>query len=186
MRIGRARAAVIFSTASFAAGCGGGDGADEQRTPPPGNPAPRTASPVDVRVIRAWADDLRAGRIDAASRRFALPSTAANGTPPVTLGVRGDVLAFNASLPCGARLVRTVPRGRYTIGVFELTERRGGDCGTGTGGQAATAFLIRDGKIAEWLRVSVPPRSEGPDRPAPRPEPGAPPPRNPPEPSETV
>ena len=153
------------------AGCGGGSGG--QSTPGPGpSPTPRT----DEQIIRAWVDELRAGRVEGASRYFSIPSTAANGTPPMRLRDVPEVRAFNGSLPCGARLVRTVKRRRHTIGVFVLTDRPGGDCGSGVGHQAATAFLIRDGKIVEWLRVDVPPpRSQEPDRRAPTPEPGAPP-----------
>ena len=39
------------------------------------------------------------------------------------------------------------------VGVFELTERPGGDCGTGTGARAAVAFLIDDDHIAGWIRA---------------------------------
>ena len=65
--------------------------------------------------------------------------------------------AFNVSLPCGARLERAYRIGRYTAAVFRLTDRPGGDCGTGTGNEAATAFVIREGKIREWRRLEVPP-----------------------------
>jgi hypothetical protein len=104
-------------------------------------------------VIRTWADTLRAGDVEAAARLFALPARVANGEPPLSLTTRAAVEAFNASLPCGARLVRTRRRGRYTIATFRLTERPGGDCGAGVGDIAATAFRLRGGKIVEWLRV---------------------------------
>jgi len=152
------------------AGCGGGSGG--QSTP---GPKPSATPRTDEQIIRAWVDQLRAGRVDGASRYFATPATVANGTPPMRLRDVPEVRAFNGSLPCGAQLVRTVKRRRYTIGVFVLTDRPGGDCGSGVGHQAATAFLIRDGKIVEWLRVDVPPRQREPDRRAPAPEPGAPP-----------
>jgi hypothetical protein len=39
---------------------------------------------------------------------------------------------------------------------FDLTERPGaGRCGSGTGEEASTAFVIRDGKIVEWRRVDL-------------------------------
>ena len=46
--------------------------------------------------------------------------------------------------------------GDVTTATFELTQRPGGDCGSGTGGRAATAFKIEDGHIVEWSRVAVP------------------------------
>ena len=180
-RFAKTRAAAICAAGALAIGCGGAENRSAGR-PPSVAPPPSSVASADERVIRSWADDLRAGRVAAASDHFAVPSTAANGTPPIRLGARAEVVAFNSSLPCGARLVRTTRRGRYTVGVFELTERRGGDCGTGTGGRAATAFRIRDGEIVEWLRIPIPPRSGRP----PAPEPGAPAPRRPADPSETV
>ena len=88
-----------------------------------------------------------------------------NGTPPRLLRSRAAVRAFNESLPCGARLLSTRRRDRYTIATFRLTERVGGDCGAGVGGTAATAFRLRGGKIVEWLRV---PARGGPAGPPPK------------------
>jgi hypothetical protein len=72
----------------------------------------------------------------------------------------GQARAFNASLPCGAKFQRAVQAGRFTVVVFRLVERVGGDCGQGVGQSAGTAFVIRRGKIFEWRRVdesTVPP-----------------------------
>ena len=114
-------------------------------------------------VIREWADTLRAGDVRGASEFFALPSTVANGTPPVTLQTRADVRLFNASLPCGARLLRTSSSAGFVTAVFRLTERPGpGSCGSGTGATARTTFVIRDGKIKEWRRVADQPAPGGP------------------------
>jgi hypothetical protein len=131
-------------------GCG--DSAPQARRPPARRPAPAAGSP-EARVIARWADTLRAGDARAAARLFAVPATVANGEPPRRLTTAAQVVAFNESLPCGARLVRTRRRGRYTVATFRLTERRGGDCGLGVGDIAATAFRLRRGKIVEWLRV---------------------------------
>jgi hypothetical protein len=143
---------ALGALAAFAPGCGGGS--DFKRAAPPPPPAPTRAA--DAEVIRAWADQLRTGHIDAATKLFAVPATVQNGTPPIVLDSTESVQGFNSSLPCGARLLRTLRRGRYTVGVFRLTGRPGGDCGSGTGFEAATAFLIRGGKILEWRRVDVP------------------------------
>jgi len=155
------------------AGCGGsGDDGEDAKAPAttpltaPGEPDP-LALPADVprkasgsvdaakaRVIRGWADALRGGDVAGASARWAIPAMIQNGTPLLRLRRRADVRAFNGSLPCGAVVTRT--RGAsdgFTIVEFRLTERRGGDCGSGVGGTARTAILVRDGKIAEWYRL---------------------------------
>ena len=107
-----------------------------------------------VRVIKSWADELRAGDVIAASERFAIPSVVQNGTPPLRLTDRRQVEAFNRSLPCGAKLTEAVASGKYTIATFVLTERPGpGECGSGVGETAKTAFVIHNGLITEWRRV---------------------------------
>ena len=135
--------------------------------PGAGTPA-RPARPQDTRIIRSWADTLRAGRVSAAADHFTVPALVENGSPLMELRTRASVTAFNGALPCGARLIDTRGVGRYTIATFRLTERPDGNCGPGTGAKAATAFRFRDGKIEEWRRVPLP------DRPAPRPEPPPP------------
>ena len=105
------------------------------------------------------------------TRFFGLPVIVENGTPPQLLRSRAAVRAFNESLPCGARLLSTRRRDRYTIATFRLTDRPGGACGTGAGGTAATAFRLRRGRIVEWLRVPLgpgEPAPPSPPRPAPR------------------
>jgi limonene-1,2-epoxide hydrolase len=147
-----------------AALCGCGDSATSSKGPAPAArpPAKTTARSSDAQVIRRWADTLRAGDVEAAARLFAVPATVENGPPALRLTSPGDVVAFNESLPCGARLLRTRRRGRYTVATFRLTERVGGDCGTGVGDTAATAFRLRGGRIVEWRRVPTPARPAGP------------------------
>jgi hypothetical protein len=143
----------------IAAGCGGGSESDSSSIP-------GGADAEQVEVIRDWSDDLRSGDVEAAADHFKLPSVAENGTPPLALRTRGQVREFNASLPCGAELTRAEPHAGFIIATFELTERPGpGDCGTGVGVTAQTAFLIEDGLIVEWRRVpseTVEPPIEGP------------------------
>jgi hypothetical protein len=117
---------------------------------------PGGADAADARVIDAWSRTLRRGDIDGAAGYFALPSVAENGPQLVRIADRGDARVFNASLPCGARLVRAVDEGDFTVATFKLTERPGpGTCGDGTGHTAQTAFVIADGKIKEWRRVGI-------------------------------
>jgi hypothetical protein len=126
------------------AGCG-----SSEKSPVPGG-----ADADAVRVIKDWVDELRAGDVQAAADRFAIPAIVQNGTPPLRLTDRQQVIEFNQSLPCGAELTRAEPRGRFTIATFRLTERPGpGECGPGVGQTAQTAFVIHDGRITEWRRV---------------------------------
>ena len=146
-------ATIAAGGLTWLAGCGGGHGSDKVRA------VPRT-EPGAAAVIRRWADTLRRGDVRGAASFFALPSVVSNGTPPVRLNTRADAWLFNASLPCGARLIRTRSFGRFTTATFRLTERPGaGTCGSGVGLTARTTFVISGGKIREWRRV--------PDRPAP-------------------
>lgn len=148
------------------AGCaGGGDGDRRAATPTATATATATATPPpatgrvtagEEATIRGWADALRGGDVEAASRYFALPASVANGAPPVALRTLRAVRFFNETLPCGARLVATERAEHgFVVATFRLTERPGaGECGLGTGNRAYTAFLIRDGKIEQWLRVA--------------------------------
>ncbi len=144
--IALAAAAVL---ASAALGCGGGeDGGDESEIP-------GGADQEEAKVIEDWAAALREGDVEAAAEYFELPSVAQNGTPPLELESREDVVRFNRALPCGAELVRAEEDGRFTVATFELTERPGpGECGAGVGTQATTAFVIEDGLITEWIRAA--------------------------------
>jgi hypothetical protein len=152
--------ALLALVAIVAVGCGDDKAPKPIRqsqapTAPKVRAAP--AHPADVAVIRGWADTLRAGRVTAASRFFRPPAVVENGTGEIPLGSFKDARAFNASLPCGAVLLdarRVV--GGYTIAVFRLTDRPGGDCGPGTGQRAATAFRFSGRRITEWRRVAIP------------------------------
>jgi hypothetical protein len=138
-----------------AIGCGGGSGASQS------HPAARTEADAAT-VIRHWADTLRRGDVRGAAALFALPSIVSNGTPPITLHTRADARLFNASLPCGARLIRTSSSGRFTTATFRLTERPGpGSCDGGVGLTARTTFVIRGGRINEWRRVADQPAVSG-------------------------
>jgi hypothetical protein len=145
-----ARAIAALATGLVVlAGCGSGGS----------SPVPGGADADATRVIKQWADELRAGDVRAASERFQIPAVVQNGTPALTLTDRQEILLFNESLPCGAELTRAETRERFTVATFRLTERPGpGECGAGVGESAQTAFVIRGGRIAEWRRV--------PDQPA--------------------
>ncbi len=127
-RRGRARIPVVrpvilplVVAAALLAGCGGGSGGPTApttdtamqvvtipNTVPRGTPPP-AASASDEQVIRLWADTLRHGDVAGAARVFGLPAITQiqPGAPFLELRTRGQARAFNASLSCGAVLLRT-------------------------------------------------------------------------------
>jgi hypothetical protein len=141
-----------------------------QPIPSPG-PTGAPAAARAVSVIRAWSDALRRGDVRGAARYFALPSVMINGTDAstgqalvITIATADQAEAANASLPCGARLISTDQRGRYVNALFRLTGRPGlggTDCGGGVEGTARTNFVIKDGRIVEWLRAPSDPGDNG-------------------------
>jgi hypothetical protein len=120
-------------------------------------PGTHKASAQAIKVITGWSDQLRAGHVRKASTYFDVPVVVQNASPVFRLTSKKDVFDFNNTLPCGAHIVKTFAGDRYTVATFVLTERPGSKgCGA-TGKLAATAFLLRHGKISEWRRVLVPP-----------------------------
>ncbi len=112
-------------------------------------------------VIRGWANALRGGHIQAAARYFALPSifangeSAAGGLTAVEVKTEHEAEAVNESLSCGAQLTSITPHGKYLTANFRLTNRTGpgAGCGSGTGQPASTDFVIRHGRILDWIRA---------------------------------
>jgi hypothetical protein len=168
---GRGLACVLLLGLGAAA-CGGQSDSERSRVTTPGtddpivreiegSAKPRRGRPTaqEVSVIRGWADALRAGHVAEASRFFAIPTAVADGTNPLRrLPDRHSVRAFNAGLPCGARLVKTErAQDSLVVATFMLTERPGrGECGSGVDHLAATAFLIEKHHIVQWLRAADP------------------------------
>jgi hypothetical protein len=129
----------------------------------------------ELRVIEGWSAALRAGRVSGAAAYFAVPSEFFDGgDDPVQLRTRGQVVAANAELACGARLIAVRRLGAYVNALFRLADRPGtggaAGCGAGAGHTARTNFLIGSGRILKWLRA---PDQPG-DDPAPPQEPAAP------------
>jgi len=160
-------------------GCGGGspraqatptatatptsDGREPEAQPGGGSSKPptRRTGPVtagEKAVIRGWADALRGGDVERAVRYWRTPAIASNGGGPIRLVTRRAVRFFNDGLTCGAKLESVERDATYVLATFRLTERVGGpgSC-TGVGNRARTLFLLRDGKIVQWLRASDPP-----------------------------
>ena len=110
-------------------------------------------------VVRGWADALRRGDVERAVRYWRVPAIASNGDQPYKLVTRAAVRRFNDALTCGAKLESVERDQAYVLATFRLTNRRGRDgaCGQGVGNRARTLFLLRDGKIVQWIRASDPP-----------------------------
>jgi hypothetical protein len=118
---------------------------------PKSDTPPKRVTAEERRIIRGWSDALRHGHVAAASRYFAVPVLVVNPTQAI-LSSREAVQSFNATLPCGAKLL-TTRRGEAgsVIATFRLTDRPGGSC-TGIGELAAAEILVRKHHIISWLR----------------------------------
>ena len=136
---------------SEAGPAGGGDDAKPAR-----RTGPVTAA--EKAVIRGWADALRQGDVERAIGYWHTPAIAANGSQPFKLLTRRAVRQFNDGLACGARLESVERDEGYVLATFRLTERKGADvsCGSGVGNRARTLFLLRGGKIVQWIRATDP------------------------------
>jgi hypothetical protein len=189
MAVGRSAVAVLAALSVTAAvGCGGAQKSsttppivanDPGPTPavsdlalPPGVPDESTG-PAAVsarRVINDWLKALRRGDVKRAAHYFALPSKFQNATPVLTVNSEQERLAVNLSLSCGAVATEMGGAGVYTIVTFRLTERKGGNCGTGVGGKARGAIRVERRHIKEWYRLpddpggaqQAPPAPSGP------------------------
>jgi len=189
MAVGRSAVAALAALSVTAAvGCGGAQKSsttpptvanDPGPTPavsdlalPPGVPDESTG-PAAVsarRVINDWLKALRRGDVKRAAHYFALPSKFQNATPVLTVNSEQERLAVNLSLSCGAVATEMGGAGVYTIVTFRLTERKGGNCGTGVGGRARGAIRVERRRIKEWYRLpddpggaqQAPPAPSGP------------------------
>jgi hypothetical protein len=168
--------ALALGVAACGSGSGSGGGDDgrfDLKTPKPkatpsaSGPSGASGSagePVtagESAVIRGWSNSLLAGHVSRAARYFALPSVVSNGTPLYKIETRAQARQFNRALSCGAKVVSLARNvHHFVIAKFRLAERPGGQCGTGTGNVAWTAFRIRAGRIVQWLRVPDPAGSD--------------------------
>ena len=155
---------AVLALTALSSGCGSDAGSSMPTTPhraakqPAEQPSQSSrrpeARPGDARVIRRWSDTLRGGDEVGAARYFAVPSIVQiqPGEPVYHITRRAQAVAFQAVLPCGARLLRAERDGRYVNALFRLTMRPGATCDA-PGATARTDFVIRHGKIAEWRRA---------------------------------
>jgi hypothetical protein len=122
------------------------------------------AAAAQVAVVRGWSTALRTGHVQAAAGYFHVPSLFDDGAG-ATVAIRSlaEAETVNATLTCGSQVVSAFREGRFINVLFRLTARagQGADCGSGVGETARVVFLIRDGKILEWLRAPSRPGDPG-------------------------
>jgi hypothetical protein len=170
------RAAIIFLSMTVLAGCGGSTKKTTTAKSTPANsnadlrlPAhvPRRAAgradPAAVKVIARWLRVLQRGEEARAARFWATGAKFQNATPVLTIDTPIEKLAIQKSLPCGARIKQAGGPAPFVVLVFVLTQRRGGDCGTGAGHTARGAIRVAHGRIAEWYRLPDDPQQDQPD-----------------------
>jgi hypothetical protein len=171
------RAAIALLSMTLLAGCAGASThpkAQPARARAPSNadlrlPAhvPRRAEGkadrAAVRVIARWLRVLRRGEETKAARFWATGAKFQNATPVLTIDSPIEKLAIQKSLPCGARIKQAGGPAPFVVLVFVLTQRRGGDCGTGAGHTARGAIRVANGRIAEWYRLPDDPGQEQPN-----------------------
>jgi len=170
----RSKALVFLLSMTALAGCGGGHSTKRATQKANSNadlflPAhvprqPRgAADPVAVKVIARWLRALRSGDEAKAASFWATGAKFQNATPVLTIDTPIEKLAIQKSLTCGARIRQAAGPKPFVVLVFVLTQRPGGDCGTGTGQTARGAIRVAHGQIVEWYRLPDDPGQRQPD-----------------------
>jgi hypothetical protein len=120
------------------------------------------APPSPPAVVRQWSRALNANDNEAAAALFARGARVVQ--PGVDVRVTPRLaLAFNASLPCGGKIVALRRRGSRVTATFLLTERPRHRCDA-PGQKAAALFVIEHGRIVRWQQVAVPRSKQPPAR----------------------
>src|SRR4051794_22942035 len=120
--------------------------------------APVTAAraPQPEQVVRAWSKALNANDNEAAAQLFAPNAAVLQGGLSARLASHALAVAFNASLPCGGKIVAVRKAGTQVLATFVLGERPRHTCDA-PGGKASAVFDVRAGKIVLWAQVANPP-----------------------------
>lgn len=127
-------AAVGLVVMAVAAGCGGSD------------PSPES-------VVRAWNERVNSGDDEGAADLFAEGAKVIQYGRVRELATRDDAVAWNAGLPCSARIVSLTERGQTVTVTFVLGERERHTC-DGPGARARTVFRVQEGKIVLWHQLN--------------------------------
>jgi hypothetical protein len=166
---------MVLLSMTVLAGCGGAQKHEKQPAPRPTSnsdlllPAhvPRrahgAADRAKLRVIARWLRALRSGDEARAVRYWATGAKFQNATPVLTIDTPIEKLAIQKSLPCGAKIRQAGGPDPFVVLVFVLTNRPGGNCGSGTGATARGAIRVAHGRIVEWYRLPDDPAQAQPD-----------------------
>ena len=106
-------------------------------------------------IVESWSQAINAGDDEAAAGLFADDAVVVQEGQRTQLTGHDEALAFNASLPCGGKIVEQSLDGDEVTATFTLTRRPGHMC-DGTGEAAVAVFRITDGKIALWHQLPTP------------------------------
>jgi hypothetical protein len=170
--------AIVLLSMTVLAGCGASSHTQTTTQAPraaPPNPnsdlrlpahVPRSAhgaaDRAAVQVIARWLKVLQRGQEAKAARFWATGAKYQNATPVLTIDSAIEKLAIQRSLPCGARIKQAGGPAPFVVLVFVLTQRRGGNCGSGAGHTARGAIRVAHGRIAEWYRLPDDPGQQQP------------------------
>ena len=111
--------------------------------------------PSPEAIVESWSQAVNAGDNEAAAALFADGAVVIQGDRRSTLAGPDEAIAFNASLPCGGKIVEQSLAGDEVTTTFTLTRRPERTC-DGTGESAVALFRIADGKITLWHQLPSP------------------------------
>ena len=106
-------------------------------------------------IVESWSRAINTSDDEAAADLFADNSTVIQNGQRIRLASHDEALLFNASLPCGGRIIGQLRSGDEITATFTLTRRPGHICG-GTGRTAVAVFRIAEGKIVVWHQLPTP------------------------------
>ncbi len=105
-----------------------------------------------TQVVESWSQAINASDDETAAGLFAPGAVVIQDGRRTTLTGETEALAFNSSLPCGGKIVKTSAKDDEVTATFTLTRRPGHMC-DGTGEAAIAVFRIADGKITLWHQL---------------------------------
>src|SRR4051812_3278740 len=126
--------ALLLLLFAVVSGCGGDDSHDP------------------TQGVESWSQGIKPGDDDPAANLFAPAAVVIQDGRQTTLKSKPEALAFNSSLPCGGKIVKTSMAGNEVTATFTLTRRPGHMC-DGTGEAAVAVFRVMDGKITLWHQL---------------------------------
>ena len=103
-------------------------------------------------MVESWSQAINASDDETAAASSPRLRVVIQDGARTTLEGEPEALAFNSSLPCGGKIVKTSVDGNEVTATFTLTRRPGHMC-DGTGESAVSVFRVIDGKITLWHQL---------------------------------